>query len=97
MVAGDSGGTANPEEWALGYININWVRKLVEALDGDASGFVTIKEVNDFTCSRPLDWRWVLGKPDLAQLIQRVTASRTGWHIGPLVIVVVRLAVVASD
>jgi len=68
MVAGGGGGTANSDEWALQYINISWVRKFMEAFDGDASGFVTIKEANDFTRSRPLDWRWVLGKYYLVQL-----------------------------
>ena len=60
MAAGNSRGAANLDEWALEYININWVRKFMEAFDGDGSGFVTIKEVNDFTRSRPQDWRWVL-------------------------------------
>ena len=60
MVAGGGADAASLDEWALQYININYVRNIMEAFDGDASGFITIKEANDFTCSRPVDWRWVL-------------------------------------
>ena len=78
MVAGNSAGAANSDEWALEYININWVRKFMEAFDGDASGFITVKEANDFTGSRPLDWRWVPGNPDLLRLAY-VSHSLPHW------------------
>jgi hypothetical protein len=42
--------------WALEYITIQRVQPIMEALDDDASGFVTIAEVNDFTSARPPDW-----------------------------------------
>ena len=71
MVAGNGGGAASSDEWALRYINVNYVRNLMEAFDEDASGFVTIKEANDFTCSRPLDWRWVL------RIVSGATRSRS--------------------
>ena len=58
--AGDSaGGLANADKWALNYITISNARAILEAFDGDTSGFLTIQEVNDFTCARPSDWRWV--------------------------------------
>jgi len=78
MAAGDGGGAANLDEWALQHINIGWVRKLVEAFDGDASGFVTIKEANDFTSSRPLDWRWVLGNLTWWNSFTPTIVSHTG-------------------
>jgi hypothetical protein len=60
MVAGgDGGGVADSDRWALEYIGANYVRGIIEALDDDASGFITVKEANNFTHSRPLDWRWV--------------------------------------
>ena len=59
MVAGGGADAASLDEWALQYININYVRNIMEAFDEDASGFITIKEANDFTGSRPLGWRWV--------------------------------------
>ena len=59
MIAEGGYGAAGSDEWALRYINLNYVRNIMEAFDEDASGFVTIKEANDFTNSRPLDWRWV--------------------------------------
>ena len=55
-VAGDSGFVKGPGAWALKYINLGRAPSILEAFDDDASGFVTIKEVNDFTKSRPLDW-----------------------------------------
>jgi len=70
MVAGSlaegAGAVSSSDKWALRYIGVNYARNILEAFDEDASGFVTVKEVNDFTRSRPLDWRWVLGKLCLA-------------------------------
>ena len=68
MVAGSSGGVAGSDRWALEFIGINYVRSILEAFDEDGSGFITVKEANNLTHSRPLDWRWVLGKPYLEQL-----------------------------
>jgi len=68
MVAGGDGeGVAGSDQWALWYINVNYVRSILEAFDEDVSGFVTVKEANDFTRSRPLDWRWVFGNPFMEQ------------------------------
>lgn len=61
MIAGGNEDGTSSDEWALRFINVNHVRNIMEAFDEDASGFVTIKEANHFTCSRPPDWRWVLG------------------------------------
>jgi len=58
MVAGGDGeGVAGSDQWALRYIGVNYVRSILEAFDDDASGFVTVKEANNLTRSRPLDWR----------------------------------------
>ncbi|KAF8509109.1 hypothetical protein BU17DRAFT_56323 [Hysterangium stoloniferum] len=46
----------NPDEWALDYLNVIRLQPLTEAFDNDASGFITINEVNSFTESRPNDW-----------------------------------------
>ena len=56
--AGDSAGSlVGADKWALKYINVNRARTILEAFDDDASGFVTIQEVNTFTRARPMDWR----------------------------------------
>ncbi|KAJ7031624.1 hypothetical protein C8F04DRAFT_1110026 [Mycena alexandri] len=50
------------DEWALEYISILRLQAISEAWDDDASGFVTVAEVNTFTTMRPLDWslpRWI--------------------------------------
>jgi hypothetical protein len=58
MVAGGDGeGIVSSDQWALQYIGINYVRSILEAFDDDASGFVTVKEANNLTRSRPPDWR----------------------------------------
>ena len=56
---GDGEGVSNSDQWTLRYIGVNHVRSILEAFDDDASGFVTVKEANNFTRSRPLDWRCV--------------------------------------
>ena len=61
MSVGDDGEwVSHSEQWALRYIGVNYVRSILEAFDDDASGFVTVKEANHFTRSRPLDWRYIL-------------------------------------
>jgi hypothetical protein len=51
------GNSTNPDAWAVKYIDVKWVQPILEAFDDDASGFITIAEVNRFTSSRPVDWR----------------------------------------
>jgi hypothetical protein len=46
----------NPDGWAFKYIDVNWLQPILEAFDDDASGFITVAEVNRFTSSRPADW-----------------------------------------
>jgi hypothetical protein len=46
------------DQWALAYIKILRVQSLLEAFDDDSTGFVTVKEANEFTSSRPKDWRY---------------------------------------
>ncbi|KAF7292835.1 VPS13 domain-containing protein [Mycena indigotica] len=53
---------AQEDEWTLEFINVVRLQAISEAFDDDASGFVTIAEVNAFTTARPLDWslaRWI--------------------------------------
>ncbi|KAI1785192.1 hypothetical protein LXA43DRAFT_1100597 [Ganoderma leucocontextum] len=47
---------ADQDEWALQWIAINRLQAIAEAFDDDASGFITIAEVNHFTASRPKEW-----------------------------------------
>jgi hypothetical protein len=47
----------DPDAWAIKYIDVMWVQPILEAFDDDASGFITVSEVNRFTSSRPVDWR----------------------------------------
>lgn len=47
------------DEWTLRYINIVRIQPLIEAFDDDASGFITVREANQFTRMRLPDWRFV--------------------------------------
>jgi hypothetical protein len=49
--------STDPDAWAIKYIDVMWVQPILEAFDDDASGFITVSEVNRFTSSRPVDWR----------------------------------------
>ena len=49
----------NRDAWAIKFIDLTWLQPISEAFDDDASGFITITEVNQFTSSRPADWRFV--------------------------------------
>jgi hypothetical protein len=49
--------SSNPDAWAIKYIDLTWLQPIMEAFDDDASGFITIAEVNTFTSSRPVQWR----------------------------------------
>lgn len=46
-------------KWALQYINVAHLQSILEAIDDDGTGFVSIKEANTFAIERPKDWRRV--------------------------------------
>ncbi|RPD69596.1 hypothetical protein L226DRAFT_575426 [Lentinus tigrinus ALCF2SS1-7] len=51
------GNRLDPEdEWALQFITVLRMQPVIEALDDDASSFVTIAEANAFTAARPQKW-----------------------------------------
>jgi hypothetical protein len=52
-------GFQQPDAWAIKFFNIMQLQPILEAIDDDASGFITIEEINRFTCSRPVEWRLV--------------------------------------
>ncbi len=57
MSANSINNCTNLDGWAIKHIDVMWVQPILEAFDDDASGFITIAEVNRFTSSRPIDWR----------------------------------------
>ncbi|KAG6908712.1 hypothetical protein DXG01_003645, partial [Tephrocybe rancida] len=44
------------DRWALAYINAAYVQPILEAVDDDGTGFISIKEVNTFVAERPENW-----------------------------------------
>ncbi|KAG6908278.1 hypothetical protein DXG01_005484 [Tephrocybe rancida] len=66
QISSDGGTTHNltPEAtpssndiWTAAYFNVSYIQAISEAIDDDGSGFITVREVNDFTTSRPPKWR----------------------------------------
>ncbi|KAH9034700.1 hypothetical protein EDB85DRAFT_2220184 [Lactarius pseudohatsudake] len=54
--------TQNPDAWAIKFVDVTRLQPISEAFDDDASGFITISEMNRFTRSRPEGWslpHWV--------------------------------------
>lgn len=49
--------TLAQDQWALQYIGVHHVGRLIEVIDDDMSSFVNVDEVNLFTSARPADWR----------------------------------------
>jgi hypothetical protein len=57
------------ERWAVAHIHIAHVQPILEAIDDDGTGFISINEVNTFAMSRPEGWSlplwicyWAAGK-----------------------------------
>ncbi|TFK67035.1 hypothetical protein BDN72DRAFT_915436, partial [Pluteus cervinus] len=59
------------DQWALAYVNVTYVQPIMEAIDDNGTGFVSIKELNNFATSAPLSWT----------LLQRLAYWAAGWHI----------------
>lgn len=55
------------DEWTLDYISVTRLQAIIEAFDDDASGFITVGEVNAFTASKPRDWRY-----EIHEVVQHV-------------------------
>lgn len=45
------------DQWALQYLSVPNLQSILEAIDEDGSGFVSIKEANTFVMERPQDWK----------------------------------------
>ncbi|KAG6905854.1 hypothetical protein DXG01_000398, partial [Tephrocybe rancida] len=41
------------DAWAISYINVSYLQAIAEAIDDDGSGFISIREVNDFINEKP--------------------------------------------
>ncbi|KAI0038791.1 hypothetical protein FA95DRAFT_1505041, partial [Auriscalpium vulgare] len=44
------------DAWAIKFIDVMHLQRILEAFDDDASGFITVSEMNRFTSGRPIDW-----------------------------------------
>ncbi|KAJ6548552.1 hypothetical protein B0H19DRAFT_952740 [Mycena capillaripes] len=62
--------TTQDDQWTLAYINPAHIQPISEAVDDDASGFVSSKEANMFASRRPENW----------SLPQWTAFWAAGWH-----------------
>ncbi|KAF8970857.1 hypothetical protein BDZ97DRAFT_1407102 [Flammula alnicola] len=59
------------DQWVLQYVNVGHVQPVVEAIDEDGSGFISVKEANKFAISRPKGWSF----------LRWIAYWAEGWHI----------------
>ena len=52
-----SGFSQPSDDWAFEFINAKYLQPIMEAFDDDASGFVTLTEVENMFTSLPTGWR----------------------------------------
>ncbi|KAI0662489.1 hypothetical protein C8Q70DRAFT_909094 [Cubamyces menziesii] len=52
--------TAIGDKWALDYLNVAWLSPILEAMDDDVSGYISVSEVNRFMQRLPQDLGWSL-------------------------------------
>ncbi|KAH9034702.1 hypothetical protein EDB85DRAFT_2288949 [Lactarius pseudohatsudake] len=89
MGGGSNNGSRNPDAWAIKFVDVTRLQPISEAFDDDASGFITISEMNRFTGSRPADWSlphwvafWAVGYRasiiDYASKIEELLAKMEG-------------------
>ena len=72
----------HPDAWAIKFIDIMRLQPILEAIDDDASGFITIEEVNRFTVSRPADWRLVFALQDVDLVSHEFQPTTLGGLLG---------------
>ncbi|KAF9441858.1 hypothetical protein P691DRAFT_682710, partial [Macrolepiota fuliginosa MF-IS2] len=44
------------DRWAFEYLSVSNIQPIIETIDDDGSGFISIKEANTFAIGRPKDW-----------------------------------------
>ncbi|KAJ7856000.1 hypothetical protein B0H13DRAFT_1543536, partial [Mycena leptocephala] len=71
VVASVPGTQPEDDSWVLAYITVMRMQPILEAVDDDGSGFVSIKEANDFARLRPTGW----------SLPAWVAFWAAGWHM----------------
>ncbi|PPQ77943.1 hypothetical protein CVT25_015418 [Psilocybe cyanescens] len=59
------------DEWVLEYIDVAYVQPIVEAMDEDGSGFISVQEANKFALARPKGM----------SLLHWIAYWAAGWHI----------------
>jgi hypothetical protein len=74
-------GSSNADAWAMKFIDVMWVQPIMEAFDDDASGFITVTEVNGFTSSlsRPREWRLVSHRHIISNRSYLMGSSLPHW------------------
>ncbi|OSX66346.1 hypothetical protein POSPLADRAFT_1133525 [Postia placenta MAD-698-R-SB12] len=104
--------TFDPDAWAFDWITVKRLQAITEALDDDASGFITVTEANNFTSSRPADWSlpqwlayWAIGwqisatiyRDKIHEIFEKMFAMRQHLHEANVLMVDSYLSAVWTD
>jgi len=76
------------DSWILDYVDITHMQSIIEAIDEDCSGFITVNEANQFALARPEGWRSVESFFRAAPLFMTRNLSIACWsglYTGPQV------------
>ncbi|KAF5329683.1 hypothetical protein D9619_008943 [Psilocybe cf. subviscida] len=63
-------GLDGSEEWVLKHIDVAHIQPIIEAMDEDGSGFISVREANKFA----------LGRPPGMRLLHWIAYWASGWH-----------------
>ncbi len=50
------GSSDHPDYWALKFLGVSYRKALLEAIDVDHSGYISVQEVNEFTKAKPPEY-----------------------------------------
>ncbi|KAG6816619.1 hypothetical protein H0H93_007877, partial [Arthromyces matolae] len=62
--------TNSDNGWALDYVKVSFLQSIAEAIDDDGSGFITIREINEFFDMRPVEY----------STLEWLAYWAAGWH-----------------
>ncbi|KAF9807161.1 hypothetical protein IEO21_08361 [Rhodonia placenta] len=104
--------TFDPDAWAFDWITVKRLQAITEALDDDASGFITVTEANNFTSSRPVNWSlpqwlayWAIGwqisatiyRDKIHEIFEKMFAMRPHLHEANVLMVDSYLSAIWTD
>lgn len=82
QLSGQEFSAMEENRWSLEYIDAAYVQPIVEAMDDDGSGFISVQEASKFALARPKELRYDLSFVVVSFLTKKYLVYCIGWHIG---------------